>query len=64
MNITSTAELRRFEVERDTRGERTWVDRLENFWSHLANSLMLQASKRRSASYLDDIEPIMSIGDD
>lgn len=61
MNITSTAELRRIELQQGEREQANWLDRLESFWAHVSDSL---SPKRKSQSRRDDIEPIMSIGDD
>jgi hypothetical protein len=61
MNIMSTAELRRIEVEQDRSGQPKWYHRIEDFWNNLADvfSPKVAVSPRRT-----DIHPIMSIGDD
>jgi hypothetical protein len=61
MNMMSTAELRRIEVEQDRSGQQKWYHRIEDFWKNLADvfSPKVAASPRWT-----DTQPIMSIGDD
>jgi hypothetical protein len=61
MNIMSTAELRRIEVEQDRSDQRRWYHRIEDFWKNLADVF---SPKLAAPSRYEDTEPIMSIGDD